>query len=385
MIPLAKQAALIVLAALISWWFLLRGPAELANAAPSPPVRPPLSVTLTPHIEPPPEASPNEAATPQQVSQLEEARASSETESEPAPHAEPSDADVNQEQLPPPPELGTRRAPEPEEPMDVATSRTALNDPQVLSTEAAPATETPEPDRQDVEAQEDQQLESLVTDANLQAPEEEQPPTRTNHAPREAIQSDPRLLALAHVELSGEARVGFQTELWAAPEQQIEIARAFDEELVLVPYTAIDPEAEDPHYFRLRLEDSGSAQVETVHAAPHLERYRQFRDLFEFEYAKLPPALRALRRSVLSRNEVFVFAALIPTSEWALVIGRRREALAQAGRKLDEVERVTMAYRQVAPDRFDIEVERIDFSDGTRFEMEARRTAQRASLSTEKR
>ncbi len=77
--------------------------------------------------------------------------------------------------------------------------------------------------------------------------------------------------------------------------------------------------------------------------------------------------MRALRRSVLSRSEIYLFAALIPPQEWAVVIGRRREALAQAGRSLSEVERFTLRYERRTDGGTDVSVEEIAFADGSRF------------------
>ena len=132
---------------------------------------------------------------------------------------------------------------------------------------------------------------------------------------------------------------------------------------MLVPLSALDPEGVRPRWFRL----AAGGQVEAVDGPPPLERYRQYRDLFAYEYARLPAALRDLRKSVLSRAEVYVFAALIPPAEWALVVGRRRAALARAGRTEGDVRRFVMRYVRRAPDRFDVEVREIHFADGTRF------------------
>ena len=74
-----------------------------------------------------------------------------------------------------------------------------------------------------------------------------------------------------------------------------------------------------------------------------------------------------MRRSVLTRSEVFLFAALIPVREWAVVIGRRAEVLAQSGRELSEVRRFTLRYRRRTDAGFDVVVEEILFADGSRF------------------
>lgn len=174
------------------------------------------------------------------------------------------------------------------------------------------------------------------------------------------LERDPELAAAAHAELSGEVRRGFDTVLLAAPEEQLDIARAFGEELVLVPRRALDP-AGKAHYFRLELD--GAPRVERVGEAPPLE-LRRYRDLFDYEYARLPEGLRNLRRSVLARSEVYIFAALIPLSEWAVVVGRRREALDAAGLTADDVRRFDMRYVRTASGQFDLRVESIVLADG---------------------
>ena len=180
--------------------------------------------------------------------------------------------------------------------------------------------------------------------------------------------ADSELLEVAAAELAGERPRGFDTTLLCAPEEQVEIARFFGEELVLVPWRAMDPEATDVTYFRLEVGAGASGgRVEAVHGRPPLEGYRQFRDLFEYEYSRLPEPLRELRRSVLTRTEVFLFAALIPASEWALVVGRRREALAEAGAEHEDVREFILHYVRLADGAFDLRVEEIVFADGSRY------------------
>jgi hypothetical protein len=153
--------------------------------------------------------------------------------------------------------------------------------------------------------------------------------------------------------------------LLASPREQLDIARFFGEELLLVPRASIDPRQERAHYFRLA---GDPPRVERVDARPPLESWRQYRDLFDYEYAALPNPLRELRRSVLSRDEVFLFAALVPAREWAVVVGRRREALEQARRSPSEVRRYLLRYQRRADDGYDLRVEEIQFTDGTRFQ-----------------
>ena len=189
-------------------------------------------------------------------------------------------------------------------------------------------------------------------------------------APAPDPTDDPQLLATARAELAGESSLGFATTLVASPEEQLAIARAFGEELVLVPRSALDPAAEHPVWYRLALD--GEARVERVSGRPPLERHRQYRDLFEYEYGRLPAPLRELRRSVLSRGEVVLFGALIPPREWAVFILRRREALRAAGRSADEVRRFVLRYASQPDGGYDLVVDEIVFADGERFRPSAR-------------
>jgi len=188
---------------------------------------------------------------------------------------------------------------------------------------------------------------------------EEPEPARTEDLMRSAA-----LVEAARREIAGESRQGFSTVLLAAPEDQLDIARSFGEEVVLVPRSVLDDEAQSSAYFRLDL--SAGAQVTRIAGQPPLTRYRQYRDLFDYEYARLPEPLRRLRRSVLSRSEVYLFAALIPLREWAVVIGRRRAALARTGRDLAEVRKFVLRYVRTDAGLFDFRVEEIAFADGTR-------------------
>ena len=132
-----------------------------------------------------------------------------------------------------------------------------------------------------------------------------------------------------------------------------------------MPRSALDPEDASPTWFRLS--PSGDELVERMAEPPPLEGYRQYRDLFDYEYARLQEPLRELRRSVLSRADVYLFGALIPAREWAVVVQRRREALAECGRSSDEVNRFVMQYRPRPQGGFDLEVADILFADGSRF------------------
>jgi hypothetical protein len=182
---------------------------------------------------------------------------------------------------------------------------------------------------------------------------------------------DTRLLDEAREEFARGEPNGFETVLLARPEEQIEIARFFREELVLVPRRALAPDAEGAEgagYFRL----APSGAVEHVAGVPPLQQHRQYRDLFDYEYGRLPAALRELRRSVLARAEVYLFAALLSPAEWALVIARRREALSAAGHELADARRFVLRYAHRPAGGFDLRVDEIDFADGRRFRPEPR-------------
>jgi len=174
------------------------------------------------------------------------------------------------------------------------------------------------------------------------------------------LMRDEELLAAARAELSGDTRRGFETTLLASPEEQLDIARYFDEELVLIPRRALS--GEHPRYFRL---DPRTGVVAGVDGPPPT-RFRHYRDFLDYEYERLPARLRDLRKSVLSRNEIYVFGALIPLEEWALVVGRRRRALADTGRSAEEVGSFTIQYVARPEGRYDVVVREIRFADGTR-------------------
>lgn len=313
MSALLRQVVLLAVAGVLSWWLLLNDP--LVAPRPAPPDRPTLAVTVLPQVERGVESVPTSAP----------------ASDPPAPTANGPPADEPAEETPPPPERGV---PEGRERKYIDATRDAADG----SPDTGPA-----------------------------GPSAELGPPSV-----EVLMGSGALLAEARAELSGELSRGFETTFLARPEDQLAIARAFGEELVLVPRGALEPRGGPGagtgggrRWFRLSTE--GEPLVQTVDAPPPLERFRQYRDLFAYEYARLPRPLRELRRSVLSRSEVTLFAALIPPSEWALVIGRRRAALERAGRRLEEVRRFVLRYVRRASGGFDVEVREIQFSDGGRF------------------
>jgi len=195
------------------------------------------------------------------------------------------------------------------------------------------------------------------------SPEGEEPAGQGEPLPLEvsAAMQDPALQERAREELTGKASQGFTTVLRSAPEDQADIARFFGESLVLVPRAALDPQASNPQYFTL---DPAGA-VRTVAGRPPLEEHRQYRDFFDYEYARLPESLRTLRRSVLARGEIYLFAALIPGPEWALVIARRDAALASVAATNRPVRRFDLRYLRQPGGGFDLEVVEILLVDGT--------------------
>ena len=256
----------------------------------------------------------------------------------------------------------------------------SLADPRTIDPRALPiavmpeleAAEAPQPPEKPDESQ---------AGAQAQAQDQAPPPPERGtpegkegaQAAPQALMQDQELLARAQQEASGEVRRGFETVLLAAAEDQLDIARFFGEELVLVPRSAIDQDNTDPRYFRL----TGGERpvVKQVRGRPPLPKYRQYRDLFDYEYARLPAPLRELRRSVLVRSEVYLFSALIPVAEWAVVIARRQAALARAGRELGEARRFTLRSRRLPDNAFDVEGREILFQDGRRFRPRASRGA----------
>ncbi len=180
------------------------------------------------------------------------------------------------------------------------------------------------------------------------------------------LSTDASLTKLAAKELSGgQAALGFSTVLISSPEDQLDIARAFGEEVVLVPKGALaeDGQAES---FQLQFRGAREPKVVAVKGRPDLERSRQYRDLFAYEFQHLPPKVRELRRAVIRRDEVFLFAALIPASEWAVVIGRRREACEHAGISEDDVDQYVLRYVRTRTGGFDFTVDELLLANGER-------------------
>lgn len=192
-------------------------------------------------------------------------------------------------------------------------------------------------------------------------------PAEATDAPRASagdLARDSQLLLQAEKELGGaEVALGFTTTLISEPEQQLQIAKAFGEEIVLVPKAAL---LEDSEALSYRLRPARSSSMETLRGLPDLRRSRQHRDLFAYDLGRLPTEIRALRRNVIRRDEVFLFAALIPAAEWAIVIGRRREAVLAAGIDESNVERYVLRYVPTPRGGFDFLVEEIRLADGER-------------------
>ncbi|MEN8148591.1 MAG: hypothetical protein ABFS86_02140 [Planctomycetota bacterium] len=187
------------------------------------------------------------------------------------------------------------------------------------------------------------------------------------------IAGSKELMERAAAEVNGEARKGFTTTFLCSARDQLAIAAYFDEPIVLVPRAGLDPE--NGKYFRLE-----GTVVKEIPEPPPLERFRQYRDLFAFAYESLPAPIRDLRRRVFSRSDTYLFAALIPSREWGLVIVRREQALAAfnrtapagGSRTMADVRNFTMAYERRAGGAFDIRVREIRFADGSRYRVPER-------------
>jgi len=325
--------------------------------------------------------------------EVEEQDASSAASAPPPPRAESAAAEVDSAPsgapAPPPPELGApegtpREAPAP---VPVAAKAPESSPPPRQPPPPAPTPESPPPrasehvalpaTRAPVEVAPQPEIpEQSPVASSAAASAARQPetpsPAGDAHAASDAedarevaeLMRDPALLAAAAAELGGEERRGFATVLLATPEEQLAIARFFGEELVLVPRQTLDPGAQDPHWFRVAPEDG---HVEELRGRPALEQYRQYRDLFDYEYSRLPETLRELRRSLLARGDVYLFAALLPAREWAVVIARRAEALARSGRDPEDVRTFVLRYRPLAGGSFDLAVDHVVFADGSRY------------------
>ncbi|MEE8104637.1 MAG: hypothetical protein V3T86_03785 [Planctomycetota bacterium] len=254
--------------------------------------------------------------------------------------------------VPPPSESGEPDAEEPSE----ALAESPVEDAEPDATEAGP------------EANEDNAEEPAAdTEPVLTAAERSAAAVRNEMA---TIDSSPELLKRAEEEVRSRARKGFKTVLVCSAADQLAIARAFHEPVVLVPRAGLNPRS--PHYFQLH--PGPPARIEKLREMAPLQRYTQYRDLFEFAYKDLPREVRELRRRVFVRGDIEVFGVLIPAREWALVMSRREAALAERNtekpakpRTLESVRRFTLRYARLPGDTFDIRVTEILFADGERW------------------
>ncbi len=389
---IVRQGTLLVLAAILSWWVLLRVPP--APMIPRTRPVPPPALEVTPLIR---ELAPIVAAT-ELVARASATPSARPEEQPPETVATAPEPSSDPEAAPAPRRLGTpdEQAPEqaqsePASAAPVAALPADRGEPSeekpAETSDPSPAPPPPEIGTPDGEPQHEavssgaselpsEELEPVSADEATGAaePSVPAPAPRTDRSALEALMRDPELLAEARAEFSRGHRKGFTTVLLAAPEDQLAIARFFGEELVLVPRRALDAQAPDPSYFRVS--DSGEPRVVAVEGAPPLEGFRQYRDLFDYEYRYLPAPLQALRRSVPARGEIYLFAALLSAEEWALVIARREAALAQAGRELAEVRRFVLRSLHLPEEAFDLAVDEIVFADGTRFRPAERGTRQ---------
>ncbi len=333
---LFRETALLSIAAALSWFVLLAGPERPAGSAAPRPL--PLELAVVP-VSPTSAASgeTQEVALPTVQERPESAEDSPAVEPE-----DPAQEELAREEL-------AQEAPDQEAPAPAELGAVDGRG------DAAPTATADSAPAEPAETPLDAEAFAGEVAADSAASSEERSTARV----RELL-GDQELLDAARAEWNGDVRAGFQTTLLAAPEEQLDIARAFGEELVLIPRDALVEGGS--RWFRL---DLSSGTVRSVDGAPPTG-YRQYRDLLDYEYERLPAALRDLRKSVLARNEIFVFGALIPLREWGLVVARRREALERTGRPLEDVKRFVVHYRPLAPGSYDFEVHEIVFADGTR-------------------
>jgi hypothetical protein len=359
---LARELFLLAVAAALSCWMFL-GSTPTARETVLPLTAP---VALSLALAPP--ASDVEAASeqaPPASPALAEAEPLLPSQAAPEPEAVPEP-----EHALPPPELGTPEG-DPDVPHGTPTATAAAADESEEEPEAEPeaasAAPLDEPELAPAVA------EMLPAEEPIAAEDDAAAAAGPASAPSATeLMQDAALVAEAQGELASEAPRGFATVFLAAAEDQLDIARAFGEELVLVPKSALDPSNPRPRWFRIALD--GVPRVEPMQGPPPLERYRQYRDFFEYEYARLPAPVRELRRSVLTRSEIYVFGALIPPAEWAVVMARRRAALAATGRELDEVRRFVARMTRIADGSFDVDIDEIVFADGVRHRVPPRMT-----------
>jgi len=392
---LAWHGLLLLVSGWISWWVFLRVP----PAPPSPGAREPAAVLNVLPLVRESAASATPSSRLASAAEPPPTPVQREPDAAPVPVQPPAAAEPTEPELahapaapaPPPGELGTPEGSGDEAGLAVEEQPGEASLDEVLATQPIPTAAADEAAAETTTRVADEKADELVPpvlelpeSASLETTErgagtrpaspEIQPVSSPGEAPTlpppargavEALMHDPALVATARAEFSSGNKRGFTTVLLAAPEEQIEIARFFGEELVLVPRAALDPGNPEPGYFRVA--DRGAAVVERVDGAPRLEDHRQYRDLFDYEYARLPAPLRELRRSLVARGEVYLFAALLSAEEWALVIARRREALARAGRELAEVRRFVLRYARLSGGGFDLRAEELVFADGSRF------------------
>jgi len=202
---------------------------------------------------------------------------------------------------------------------------------------------------------------------------EEKPISENERVRREIenISSSRKLVDDARHELTASTRRGFTTEFDTSTRDQLEIARFFGEQVLLIPRKGLDPR--NHHYFVI--DAATSYETHRVDDVPP-SNFRQVRDLLDrdIRYASLPAALKTLRRQVTLSSEIFLFAAPIPPREWAIVMARRAAALERCNvelggstRTLKDLRRVRMRYVPLGGGGFDIQVKEFVFADGTRW------------------
>ena len=250
---------------------------------------------------------------------------------------------------PPPPAPAEEPEPEPE--------------PKAASATLA-SSEPPPPEMGDPEGDEEEKKTEPVPEPEPEEPREK----RINREIAEIMASEQNVQA-AKEELAGRSRRGLDRTIYSSARDQLAIARFFGERIMLIPRRK--SKQEQPHFYEI--DAARSSRVVKRSETPPLDRYREYRDLTSYKYGDLPEEIRALRRKVMDRSRIFMFAAFISAREWALVMARRSTALEACNSQLggtrtqDDLRKVTMRYARIPGGGFDIQVTELLFADGTRW------------------
>ena len=323
---LLRSLFYLALSGVLSWFLLVRPPADFKQPVPAPVV--PIELAVAPEVVPPAPPAPPPPPPPPAPAPTEE------------PQPEPVEPEPEASSQPPAPEMGDPEGDEEE----------TKTEPALKPEEKAQPEPEPEP----------------------QPEPEPEPEPRDKRIRREIaeIMASEKSIKAAKDELSGRTRRGLDRTIYSSARDQLAIARFFGERVMLIPRRA--DKQQQPHYYEI--DAARSNQVVKRSETPPLDRYREYRDLGAYKYDDLPPEIRALRRKVMDRSRIFMFAAFISAREWALVMARRASALescnvqlGEPARSEDDLRKVTMRYARLPGGAFDIQVTELLFADGTRW------------------